>query len=228
MKGPGIKDYIRVIEEKRIQANKEGLTYIELTSKEVHEEISNGFATMPTCCQAIYKLLYIGDEILEKPKGNTGFGSHLKVRFYVDNLEGRERMFPDKKRGRPTKSEEEKLLSRKRRKKCISSDLNKLVEEWLQVQGYEFEDNKEYIEAKNGIQKRFIHVQSVKRGRKQSLPTKFNEVLKYMVDDNVHYSLAFNDSIAYRRAWKEIPQTVKDKLNVSIILADKKGNVFEM
>ncbi len=228
MKGPGIKNYIEVINEKREVAHNEGKSYIELSSKELHEEISNGFATMPTCCQAIYKLLYVGDLILETPKGNTGFGSHLKVRFYVDNLIDRERMYPDKKRGRPSKSEEEKLISRKRRKKCNSSDLNKLVEDWLQLQGYEYEENKEYIEAKNGVERRFIHIQSMKRGRKQTLPNKFNEVLKYMIDDNVHYSLAFNDSVAYRRAWQEIPQSVKEKLNVSMILADKKGNVFEM
>ena len=49
----------------------------------------------------------------EDQKGNTGFGSHLTVRFYVEQLEERERMFPNKKRGRPAKSEEEKLAARK-------------------------------------------------------------------------------------------------------------------
>lgn len=78
------------------------------SSKELHQEVSPEHATMPTCCQAIYKLLYQGDDILQRPKGQTGFGSHLRVRYYVDNLTDREVMFPPKKRGRPAKSEEQK------------------------------------------------------------------------------------------------------------------------
>ena len=109
MKGPGIKDYLEVIENMKVTAQKEGKAFIEVNSKELHANVSPNHATMPTCCQAIYKLMLEGDEILRRPKGNTGFGSHLTVRFYVEQLEERERMFPNKKRGRPAKSEEEKL-----------------------------------------------------------------------------------------------------------------------
>lgn len=228
MKGPGIKDYLNAIEEKRKIAHEQNEKYIELSSKELHAEISPNHATMPTCCQAIYKLLYVGDEILERPKGNTGFGSHLKVRFYVDNLENRERMFPDKKRGRPCKSEEEKLAAKRKKRKCNSEDLSRLVTSWLQDKGFSFESEKEYIEANTSEGKWIINIQGIKRGRKQTLPSKLSEILKQMVDDQTRYSIAFNDSISYRRQWNEIPSTVKEKLKMSIILADKKGNIHEL
>lgn len=122
MKGPGIKDYLEVIENMKVTAQKEGKAFIEVNSKELHANVSPNHATMPTCCQAIYKLMLEGDEILRRPKGNTGFGSHLTVRFYVEQLEERERMFPNKKRGRPAKSEEEKLAARKAKMKRNTED----------------------------------------------------------------------------------------------------------
>lgn len=228
MKGPGIKDYLNDLMKKKQEAHDAGWLYLDITSKNLHEEVSPEHATMPTCCQAMYKLALEGDQILEKPKGNTGFGSHLTIRYYVDNLEGRERMFPDKKRGRPCKSEEEKLLAKRKKRKCNNEDLSKLIGAWLSEQGYEYEERKEYIEASNGEEKRLINIQGIKRGRKQTLPLKLSEVLKKMEDESTHYSLAFNDSISYRRQWNEIPKTVKERLNVSIILADKKGNIHEL
>ena len=67
----------------------------------------------------------------------------------------------------------------------------------------------------------------MKRGRKQSLPAKMNDILKQMEDGNTRYSMAMNDSLSYRRQWNQIPHVVKEKLNVSVLLADKKGNVVE-
>lgn len=228
MKGPGIKDYLQVIETKKAEAQKEGKTFIEVNSKELHAVVSPEHATMPTCCQAIYKLMLDGDEILRRPKGNTGFGSHLTVRFYVEQLEGRERMFPNKKRGRPAKSEEEKLAARKAKMKRNTEDLSNLIKSWLAEHGWEYIENKEVIEAHNENQRWIINVQGIKRGRKQTLPVKLSEVIKQIDDTKTHYSLAFNDSLAYRRQWNEIPEAVKNSLNMSVILADKKGNIVEL
>ena len=86
MKGPGIKDYLEVIENLKLTAIKEGKTCIEVNSKQLHASVSPEHATMPTCCQAIYKKMLEGDEILQRPKGNTGFGSHLTVRFQLHDL----------------------------------------------------------------------------------------------------------------------------------------------
>lgn len=228
MKGPGIKDYLNELEKRKQEAHEKGWLYLDISSKQLHAEVSPNHATMPTCCQAMYKVAYEGDELLEKPKGNTGFGSHLTIRYYVDHLENRERMFLDKKRGRPCKSEEEKILAKKKKRKCNSEDLSRLVSAWLCEQGFLCEEKKEYIQAIKGDEKRLVNIQGIKRGRKQTLPLKLSEVLKKMEDERTLYSIAFNDSISYRRQWNEIPKNVKDRLHVSILLADKKGNIHEL
>ncbi|MGX8833153.1 AT hook domain-containing protein [Amedibacillus sp. YH-ame10] len=228
MKGPGIKDYLQVIETLKKDAKKDGKAFVEVNSKELHASVSPNHATMPTCCQAIYKLMLDGDEILRKPKGNTGFGSHLTVRFYIEQMEGRERMFPNKKRGRPAKSEEEKLAARRAKMKRNTEDLSNLIKSWLAEHGWEYIENKEVIDAHNENQRWVINVQGIRRGRKQTLPVKLSEVIKHIDDTKTHYSLAFNDSLAYRRQWNEIPEAVKSSLNMSVILADKKGNIVEL
>lgn len=228
MKGPGIKDYLRVLEEKKQEALKAGLAFIEINSKELHAEVSPCHATMPTCCQAIYKLMLDGDEILQRPKGSTGFGSHLTVRFHLHDLTSRAQLYPGKKRGRPAKSEEEKQAARKAKMKRNTEDLTNLIKSWLDEHGWTYEENKGFLEAVNGDKKWVINVQGIKRGRKQTLPIKMSEVIKHINDVNARYSLAFNDSLTYRRQWNEIPDAVKERLNMSMILADKKGNIIEI
>ena len=228
MKGPGIKDYLEVIENLKLTAIKEGKTCIEVNSKQLHASVSPEHATMPTCCQAIYKKMLEGDEILQRPKGNTGFGSHLTVRFQLHDLANRQRMFPDKKRGRPAKSEEEKLAARKAKMKRNTEDLRNLIKGWLNEHGWEYVENKDFIEAHNENKRWVINVQGINRGRKQPLPVKVSEVLKHIEDTKTHYSIAFNDSLSYRRQWNEIPEAVKNSLNMSVILADKKGNITEL
>lgn len=228
MKGPGIKDYLQVIQDKKAEALKQGQTEMEINSKELHAEVSPNHATMPTCCQAIYKLMLEGDEILQRPKGSTGFGSHLTVRFHLENMENRVQMYPGKKRGRPAKSDEEKLAARRAKMKRNTEDLTNLIKAWLNEHGWSYEENKGVLEAFNGDKKWVINVQGIKRGRKQTLPVKLGEVIKHIDDLNTHYSMAFNDSLTYRRQWNEIPTMVKERLNMSVILADKKGNITEL
>ena len=228
MKGPGIKDYLTVLTIMKEDAQNEGKEYLEINSKQLHAEVSPEHATMPTCCQAIYKLMLEGDEIIQRPKGTTGFGSHLTVRYYMKDEENRKRMFPDKKRGRPAKTEEEKLAARRAKMKRNTEDLANLIKQWLQDHGWRYEEKKDVIEAYQQQEKWIINVQGIKRGRKQTLPVKISEALKIIEDTTTHYSIAFNDSLSYRRQWSEIPKAVKNSLNMSVILADKKGNIVKI
>lgn len=228
MKGPGIKDYLAILTVMKEDAQNDGKEYLEINSKQLHAEVSPDHATMPTCCQAIYKLMLEGDEIIQRPKGTTGFGSHLTVRYYMKDLETRQRMFPDKKRGRPAKSEEEKLAAKKAKMKRNTEDLSNLIKQWLQDHGWQYEEKKDVIEAYQQQEKWIINVQGIKRGRKQTLPVKISEALKIIEDTTTHYSIAFNDSLSYRRQWSEIPKAVKNSLNMSVILADKKGNIVKI
>ena len=109
-----------------------------------------------------------------------------------------------------------------------TEDLCNLIKSWLGEHGWEYIENKDFIEAHNESQRWVINVQGIKRGRKQTLPVKLSEVLKHIEDTDTHYSIAFNDSVSYRRQWNEIPKAVKNSLNMSVILADKKGNITEL
>ena len=228
MKGPGIKEYLQIIEDMKKKASCEGKAYIDVSSKKLHEAVSPHHATMPTCCQAIYKLLLEGDEILRCPKGQTGFGSHLDVRYYVDRLTHRESIFPAKKRGRPAKDENLKLQDRLMKTNRNTESLIQLISVWLVEHGWHVEIQKDFIEALKEDHKWMINVQGSKRGRKQPLPVKLHTILKEINDESAQCSIAFNDSTLYRKQWNDIPKILKSKLNMSILLADKAGNVQEV
>lgn len=227
MKGPGIKDYLKALEEKKQQAREAGLEEIEISSKSLHQEISPNHATMPTCCQAMYKVTLVGDEIIKTPKGTTGYGSHLVIRFKLHD-DTRPQQFPNKKRGRPSKSPEEKLAAKKAKMKRNTEDLNNILKEWLNEKGYTFSEDKNELIAQNGEKKWIINVQGIRRGRKQTLPNKISELITRIEDQNTYYSIAFNDTNLTRKQWNEISNVVKEQLKLSVLLADKQGNILEL
>ena len=227
MKGPGIKDYLYALEEKKREAREAGLETIEISSKALHQQISPNHATMPTCCQAMYKVTLEGDEIIKTPKGTTGYGSHLIIRYQLNDLDRAQR-FPNKKRGRPSKSDEEKLAARKAKMKRNTEDLNKILKSWLNEQGYTFNEEKGELIANNGERNWIINIQGVKRGRKQTLSNKISELMTRMEDSNTYYSIAFNDTSLTRKQWDEISNVVKEQLKLSVLLADKQGNILEL
>ena len=228
MKGPGIKDYIEYLKKMKDDAHQKGMKYIDVSSRDLHSIISPEHATMPTCCQAIYKLMLEGDEILDSPRGQTGFGSRLLVRYYVNELESRESKFPSKKRGRPMKTEEEKKKSRMMKINRSTDDLKELITLWLEERGWNVESNQSYLRAVKDSKLWIINVQGSKRGRKQNLPVKINHILAEMIGEEAQYSIAFNDSVNYRKQWNEYPKVLKDKLNFSVLLADKNGKVNQI
>ena len=65
MKGPGIKDYMSALDQCKEEAHRQGALYIDVNSKQLHQRISPHHATMPTCCQAMYKQMLSGDEIID-------------------------------------------------------------------------------------------------------------------------------------------------------------------
>lgn len=227
MKGPGIKDYLNVLESKKQEAREAGLKEIEISSKALHQEVSPHHATMPTCCQAMYKMTLVGDEIIKTPKGTTGYGSHLIIRFHLEDMD-RPQQFPNKKRGRPSKTAEEKLAARKAKMKRNTEDLNNILKEWLKDSGYTVSEERNELIAEKDEKKWIINVQGVKRGRKQTLPNKISELITRIEDDSTYYSIAFNDTNLTRRQWNEISKVVKDQLKLSVLLADKQGNICEI
>lgn len=125
------------------------------------------------------------------------------------------------------KSEEDKMQAKRMKQGLSSMDLISICTAWLEERGWNVESSNGKLMALKDDQKWVIDIHGMKRGRKQSLPAKMSEILRQMEEGNIRYSMAMNDSISYRRQWSQIPHVVKEKLNVSVILADKKGNVQE-
>ena len=79
-----------------------------------------------------------GDEILQKPKRDDGFWFSSYYMFHLNDLETRGRMFPEKKRGRPAKSEEEKTSRKKSKnetkyRRLRKSDQDMVKREWMGI-----------------------------------------------------------------------------------------------
>lgn len=226
MKGPGIQQYLEKIREMKETAQANGEPFVQISSKELHAIMSPQHATMPTCCQALYKCMLKEDEIIKRPKGKTGFGSHLVIRFFVNDL-SREPFFEPKRRGRPPKSQVEEQLIKYRFRKG-GNELPRLVKAWLEERGWETLEHNRFIEAKREDEKWFIDIYQATRGRKMPLPNKLTEVIKKMEDESAFYSVALVDSPIYRRQWNEIPDVAKDRLKVSVLLADRTGQILEI
>lgn len=226
MKGSGIKDYLKKIEDLKKQSILDGKTELTISAKELHQEVSPDQLTVPTCCQAMYKSMLEGDAYVSMPKGHTGYGSRLSIKYYLHDLDSRERMHKDKKRGRPRKSIEEK--EKKLNKHLSTEDIHSCLGTWLNEQGWDVkESDGNQIIAINGDKTWVIHVHGLRRGRKQPLHTKINHVLKEE-KENAQYSVALNDSDLYRKQWNDVPKMMKERLNLSMLLADPIGNVEEV
>lgn len=228
MKGPGIKDYINKIETLKKEALEKGEKELIIQSKDLHGILSKGFATMPTCCQALYKMMLEEDEIIQRPKGHTGYGSHLVIKYNLENMSERNVLYPPKKRGRPAKSWEDKEAARRLKSSYKTEDLVRLISAWLQERGWQTSYENGKIKASMNDSRWIIDVQGTKRGRKQPLFSKINGMLRQIEDEDAVYSIAFNDSTIYRKQWNEIPKVLKNKLKVSVILADQNGNIQEV
>ena len=109
-----------------------------------------------------------------------------------------------------------------------TEDLNNILKEWLNEKGYTFSEDKNELIAQNGEKKWIINVQGIRRGRKQTLTNKISELITRIEDENTYYSIAFNDTNLTRKQWNEISNVVKEQLKLSVLLADKQGNILEL
>jgi len=229
MKGPGIKEYLAKIDHCKLDGVSKEFEYIEITSKDLHSIISTQHNTMATCCQAMYKRLLKGDQILQLPKGKTGFGARLTIRYYLHELDNRELMIERKQRGRPKKYDDDS----ERPNSNINWKTEKLMEilsEWVQKQGCNIQQQEEDIicAIKEDGTKWILRVHGIRRGRKSTLVHKINHLFGELEEDNACYSLVVNDDGSHRKQWEEIPMKIKEKLNLSIIVAGRNGTMEEL
>ena len=228
MKGPGIKDYINHINTLKHQAHEKGLDFIDVSSKDLHAILSPNHSTLVTCCMAMYKVMFEEDEILCATGTTTGYGSKLLVRYYVQNLEGRNPKFAEKKKGRPKKTAEQLKHQQMNSKNKPAEILSELSIQWLKDKGYDVVVEDNLIWASNKKEKWLLKVEKIERGRPISLIRKFTEIFESISEEPDRVSFVVNESRTYRNEWKEIAPIIKNKLNISLIIVTQKQNFIEL
>lgn len=95
-----VQDFKDEIIKRKQQGAAQHKAYIDIDVKELNRSVSGESGTLTTGCLAMYGCMLEGDAYLERPKGKTGYGSRLTIRYYLHDLEHR---IPcnRKKRGRP-------------------------------------------------------------------------------------------------------------------------------
>lgn len=79
-----IESIKKVICDMKQVARDEGLDYIEVTSKQVHDIVggySNGNTRYPSCCRAMYAVMIDGDEIIHTTKSELS--STIIIKYYL-------------------------------------------------------------------------------------------------------------------------------------------------
>ena len=83
---PAAYDFKTEIEKIKYNAKIEGKAYVDITSGELHKSLGGYPARnhrMASCCQVMYQMMKISDEVLAAPP--KGKGATLKIRYYLDN-----------------------------------------------------------------------------------------------------------------------------------------------
>ena len=82
---PRIQDFRSKLHTLLAQAEADGASRIEINSRQLHEEVggyppqSNRTHRMPTCCQALYGEMKLGDQLITAPP--KGKGATVTIRF---------------------------------------------------------------------------------------------------------------------------------------------------
>lgn len=92
MEIPKLEDFVKEIDRLKVDARECGESSIEICSGTLHKMMGDHKgknARMRSCCDAMYKSMKPGDEVIQLPKpkpGNTetkGYGSRLIIRYYL-------------------------------------------------------------------------------------------------------------------------------------------------
>lgn len=94
-------DYIDAINKAKSDAISQNMQYVDLNSGKQHKAVNSGKnPTLVSCCNAMRRCMLVKDELIRNPKTKSGFSSELEIRYYVNDLDLRECLFPLKARGR--------------------------------------------------------------------------------------------------------------------------------
>lgn len=230
MKGPGINDYLRILQQKKQEAHDRGEKWIEISSKELHQEVRRNMRqcrllSQPTSCYI--KVMKSCSVQRDKPvlALTCGFGI-MSITWRIGKWCFRRKSAAVRLRVRNRNGGIEWWKAAGIRKIC-----GRILAAWLNERGWQTTEFPNKIQAeKDGITW-IIEVQGTHRGRRQPLPVKINAILKEISEDtasSVRYSVASMIRRSIANSGARYRRFLKNKLNVSVILADKSGNIQEV
>lgn len=220
------EDYVEYIERAIKQAEEDGKEYIDLNAKNLHSEISST-PTMPTCCMAMKGIMRENDQVLSQPNTKSGFGNELTIRYFVKNRDEKVLMFPGKKRGRPKGAVNvEKPKQNKHHQKV--TDLTYALTQWMNdIQiSYERRNDSYILDGING--KWLVKVIDDKKGKHISLMQALYEIFNLHSDEFEKYSLFMRSGPVLSKEWAQLPDSFKNRINISLITCSEKGRVKEI
>lgn len=224
-----MNDYLQYLEKQINDAKKSGKDSLILTAKDAHNAVSIK-PTLPTCCAAMKKFMKVGDEILSAPATKTGFGGSLRIQYMVNDREEREVKFPPLKRGckavdKPIDAEK---LDKSKKAKKENEDLQQSIQKWLDEMHvtYQIDGNRISVDGTYG--KWMIIMDLPKKGPKLNFSGKIYELLTEADESYEKYSLAINSNLSYETQWKKLPDTIKHKLNLTLLKVTPKNKVVEI
>ena len=220
------KDYVDYLEQRFSEAEKEQLEYIEILAKELHEALSEK-PTLPTCCSAMRRVMREGDEILTDTDNASGSSTKLRIRYCITDRKNRACVNLPKRRGRPVGfKSDKKPKSVKKEQKHFSLEeaiINHLKDCEI---SYEIKNHTILAQGEYGIWK--IYIDYAKKGPKSGFTQKIFDLLVQFDDTAEKSSLLIMSNPVYEKEWLKLSDTVKQKLNLTLLKCTPHGKIKEM
>lgn len=221
------KDYVDYLEQKFNEADKMHLVYIDIVAGELHGDLSEK-PTLPTCCSAMRKAMRERDEILTETDNASGSSTKLKIRYFIRNRNEHSFINPPKRRGRPAgyRQQEKKTSTMKKEKQSLSLE-EAIISHLKDCDiSYEIKDHIILAQGEYGIWK--IYIDYAKKGPKSGFSQKVFDLLAQFDDTAEKSSLLIMSNQMYEKEWLKLSDTVKQKLNLTLLKCTPHGKIKEM
>lgn len=220
------KDYVDYLERRFNEAEKEQLEYIEILAKEIHETLSEK-PTLPTCCSAMRRVMREGDEILVDTDNASGSSIKLKIRYYIKDRKNHAYVNLPKRRGRPAGFKSDKKLNSVKKEQQHFSLEEAIINHLKDCEiGYEIKDHIILAHGEYGIWK--IYIDYAKKGPKSGFTQKIFDLLVQFDDTAEKSSLLIMSNPVYEKDWQKLSDTVKQKLNLTLLKCTPHGKIKEI
>lgn len=196
------QDYILKMKKEGFIVGKE---YIDITVKELHQELSMSIPTVPTCCCAMKNMMLQGDKYIANPKTTCGYSVNMIIRYYLNDMDDRECLYPLKKRGRKKKDKE-------------------ALDQWLSKSSYKYQKKRHFyhVYTKGGSWE--IYAPELKES---NLILSVGKLIHQMDDTTQKISLYCEKRHPLVRKWGTISKNAKEKLNISLLILNDNGEIRE-